>query len=122
MQGPSKLHRSLWPCRELLFLDVFAGPRAPLSKAFTRLGWAVRSVDILLCSSDDVTDARFLRELLEWIRSARPAAGFLGPPCATFSSWMRLCVWSTRTKQKPWGAACVRRSAFGTRVFVHHSR
>ena len=103
MRGPRRVHKSLWPQRERLFLDMFAGPRAPLSVAFRKLGWAVRSVDILRSASDDVTNQAFLGELLKWIAKVLPSAGFLGPPCSTFSAWMRLCPWSTRTRQNPMG-------------------
>ena len=98
------VHRSLSATRPLLFYDAFSGPNSPLGAAFGRLGWEVISRDILICPEDDLTDPSVLARELDWIRRHRPQGGALGPPCGTFSAFMRLCGWSTRTPDNPWGA------------------
>ena len=103
MTAASRVHRSLWPRREAPFVHFFSGPRDPLSAAFRRLGWATRSIDLQTNPDEDLCKASFLEEMQSWIGTRRPAAGFLGPPCKSFSSWMRISKASTRTSAAPWG-------------------
>ena len=44
-----------------------------------------------------------VKEWIAWIRLHRPSAGFLAPPCGTFSAWRHFFPWGSRTKENPWG-------------------
>jgi hypothetical protein len=101
---PTRARACLEPTRPPLFYDVFSGPNCPMSVAFSKLGWAVRSVDTLMEGADhNLTSDTVLQSEKRWISSHRPEAACLGPPCSTFATFVSLCWQSTRTKEKPWG-------------------
>ena len=76
------------------FLDVCSGINAPLSRAFSAIGWQVNAIVILKGGpSHDITIRSVLKELLDWIRNNKPLLVHLGPPCSSFSQWMHMCKW-----------------------------
>ena len=97
-------HRTNFKSTANWFLDVCSGINAPLSAAFAALDWKVKSIDILKGGpNDDITCDFVLEAILQWIRDFRPKIVHLGPPCSTFSQWMHMCKWSTRSRSKPLG-------------------
>ena len=87
-------------------MDVFAGRHMPLTRAARRRGWKAIPIDLLLNgAADDVLSGAVVRRLEALLRSGKVDMLFLGPPCGTFSPWMRMCRWSSRTSQQPMGGA-----------------
>jgi len=97
------IHKELYGGREKVFIHYFAGENDVLGEEFRKFGWIVIAYDILRNPAHDITDKKFLNFLIEEIRRLRPQASFLGPPCSSFSSWLYMQPWFSRTESKPWG-------------------
>ena len=92
------------PCRPLILYDFFAGKNCPLGSAFRALGWAVVSVDLLLGGEEhDLSCPQVVQRWCREVRRARADAGFLAPVCSSFSQWMYLQPWFSRSPARPWG-------------------
>ena len=87
-----------------LFLDVCSGVNSPLSAVFRAARWWSLPVDCQIGGAfHDLTDERVVDRLVALVAAGLVSFMHLAPPCSTFSVWMRMCSWSTRSSSHPWG-------------------
>jgi hypothetical protein len=87
-----------------LFLDVCSGVTSPRSASFRAARWWALPVDCQIGgAAHDLTDERVVDRLVALVAAGLVGFMHLAPPCSTFSVWMRMCSWSTRSSSRPWG-------------------
>ena len=99
-----KLHKARYRTPCYVFWDLFSGPNAPLSKAFSALGWTVITMDTLRGGADeDLTRPEVIDKLRRLALEQPPTVANLGPPCSNFGPWVHAWKFNTRTVTNPWG-------------------
>ena len=79
-----------------------------MAKAMKALGWVVVEIDTAIGGkkhdlSDPAVVAHWISEIRHLWANAGVIAGFLAPPCSSFSQFLFLCAWFSRTYANPWG-------------------
>ena len=88
----------------LRFWDFFAGVSAPLSAALKRRGWEVISFELLTGGeAHNLLDPKIKRKLCDDLRAGRADGAAFGTPCHSWSSWMYIQPWYSRSQRNPWG-------------------